>query len=291
MHTRPAVMPGTARERAGYQTARDRSRMIGWAILLATLSCSPVAGPAGQGSANVGSATDAWLVEDFSSYDTIEDFLETEKNGRYRTTGVHSERMSLDPDNAFATNRHSLRYDFPDQTPDPNRCSGYTISREFHFPTRQREIWVEAWVKFSGNFYTAAPEEWDCQGGSGMKLLFGLVDPEGGAGRFQIKTGIFDKQWTSSGPHSKAHKVLTESPPYWDGQWHQIRTHWRAGSDGAIQVWLDGIKYQDTDGVDFGVPDIYGLKLGANRNQGAAEEMSYWWGQISVWDRKPASWN
>jgi hypothetical protein len=261
--------------------------MIGWAILLATLSCSPVAGPTGQESANVGSATDAWLVEDFSSYDSLEDFLKTDEDGRYHTTGNHNDRMSLDLENAFATNRHSLRYDFPDRSSDENRCKGYTISREFHFPTRQRENWVEAWIKFSENFSTRAPDDWACDSNPDMKLLFGLVAAEGGSGRFQIKTGVFGKLWSSSGPNGRAHKNLTESEPFWDGEWHQIRTHWRAGNDGALRVWLDGILYQDTTGVSFEVPDIYGLKLGANRNQGPNVAMSYWWGQITVWNRRP----
>lgn len=234
----------------------------------------------------------AWVVEDWSGYASIGEYLEKTEDGRYRTRGLNSERMAFDAGNGYGGSPHSLRYTFPNRTGDSNRCHDYSIGRDMYLPAKVTEVWVETWVKFAPNFVTKAPESWDCTTGQGMKLLFGTV-PDGN-GRFGIKLGIFGDQWAANSPDNESDEGSWDrtnklnSLPYMDGKWHRVRTHWKVGKgNGVAEVWIDDHKLYEHFGMHTDADNIWGLKLGANRNQGPHEAMSYWWGRVAVWKSKP----
>lgn len=231
----------------------------------------------------------AWVIEDFSAYATIDRYLQKTTDGRYRTTGVNPDRMFLDENNAFGGSLKSLRYDFPNRSGESGRCNNYTISRALYLPDDVSELWAEAWVKFSPNFTTIAPTSWGCSNNPDLKLLLGLVDREN-IGRFQVKVGKFGNSWATGGPDPDAHDVTLDlkSDSYMDGEWHQVRTHWKLGKgNGAVELWVDGaLVYQNLQ-LNSEAASIWGLKLGANTNQGPGVEMSYWWGRVAVWRSRP----
>lgn len=231
----------------------------------------------------------AWIVEDFSAYATIERYLQKTVDGRYRTTGVTPERMALDENNPFGGSLKSLRYDFPDRSASSKRCDGSAVGRALYFPESTREIWTEVWVKFSPNFTTLAPSSWGCTSNPDFKLLFGLVSPDG-VGRFQVKVGKFGHSWATGAPDPAAHDVTLDlkSAGYMDGEWHQVRTHWKLGNgDGVVELWVDGTQVYQNSTLRTEAESIWGIKLGANLNQGPAADMAYWWGRVAVWRNRP----
>lgn len=241
----------------------------------------------------------AWVVEDWSSYSTVEEFFEDRDphEGRYRTEAQNAAQMALDPEHRFGESPHALRYDFPDRSGSDDRCHDYSIGRDLYLPEETTELWVEVWVKFSPNFATAAPESWGCQSNPDHKILFGNVWPDGGVGRFGIHAGVFGDRWLAYPPYdtnpdddSWDYVDRRDSAEDWDGEWHRIRTHWRVSNDGKAvnTVWIDDHLLTDRQGFSTDATGIWGLRLGANLNQGPHEAMSYWWGRVEVWRDRPA---
>jgi hypothetical protein len=237
-------------------------------------------------------STTSWpIVEDWSEYTTIDEYLNDRDphSGRYRNLGTHPDRMSFDSEAAFGGSPHALRYSFPDRTNSADRCGNYSIGRDLYLPEGVKELWVEAWVRFASNFATTAPTAWGCTNNPDLKLLLGLVNPEG-VGRFQVKAGKFGWAWATGGPDPNAHDVTLQIPSgsYMDGEWHQVRTHWKLGTgNGAVELWLDGEKVYENLSLSSEATAIWALRIGANTNQGPGAEMSYWWGRLTAWRNRP----
>jgi hypothetical protein len=235
----------------------------------------------------------ALIVEDFSRYRTIADFRRTRPEGRWRNEGMGSDRMVLDRSEGFRGAPHALRYDFPGGAGNARRCDDFSIGRDLYLPEPQREIWVEAWVKFSPNWHTKPPESWRCSRSPDHKLLRGYVHtPDPTYTFFQVKDGKFGHTWSSSAPSPKHWDLNLKHPsaPYWNGQWVRVRVHWRVGRwprYGAVRLWIGDRLIDDNRRLETQATGIYMLRLGANMNNLVEQPQSLWWGRVSVWNRDP----
>lgn len=225
---------------------------------------------------------DPFLVEDFSTYTDFDHFL-TDPNdwylGRKRT-----EQMALDTVNLSPEGTQTLRYDFP----QVDGCTDYAIINELDLPSIG-ELWLEAWVRFSAN-YTTVKEE--CSAGRyAYKFLLGRTD----VSRFQLVLGVNGDEFVMSGPGGSTYELYhasTDPAPseYFDGQWHRYRMHWRMNGDGTgtLQQWFDDrLVWEATAEIDPEATTFSDLMLGSNRNSGAPEAMSVWWGSIRLWQQNP----
>src|SRR5690606_36279985 len=125
---------------------------------------------------------------------------------------------------------------------------------------------------------------------------FGLIYQ---GGRFELKICQQGSRLTIGGPPGNTIEDVNpglRAEDYWDGQWHVYRLHFKFPSsadaaDGALGAWVDGRKVYSRTGLradpKYANDAFYGVALGANLNQGPAEEMSLWWGRVSVWRENP----
>jgi hypothetical protein len=196
-----------------------------------------------------------------------------------------------------------MKYTFPSRSNSSSRCSDFTVGRDLLLPSYvpnqlsgERELWIEVVAKFSPNFRTRAPAEWNCNSAPDYKWLFGLIFA---GGRFELKIGQQGDRITVGGPPGGINEQRItglSAPQVWDGQWHVYRLHWRFPSgrdaaDGAIEVWIDGRQVYARTGLRadarYAGDRIYALGLGRNLNQGPAEDMALWWGRVAVWRENP----
>jgi uncharacterized protein YjdB len=242
-----------------------------------------------------GSAVEPWIVEDFSSYRDSQAWLDF-RSERYKREPMNPSQHVIDKSTGVGNLTQSLRYDFPDRTAvgtttgRDGYCSDYSIGRDMWFPAVRSEVWTEVYVKFSENFVTRAPISWGCQSNADLKWFFGNAFEKG---RFEVKIGKNGTAFAVGAPEAIGFMdvtIATRASEVWDGKWHRIRTHWKTGTgDGSMRVWLnDKLIYSQLGGIDTTVSDrIWGLRLGANLNQGPAQPQSYWWGSVKVWDKDP----
>ncbi|MGE0553644.1 MAG: hypothetical protein AB7R55_09475 [Gemmatimonadales bacterium] len=235
------------------------------------------------------------MVEDFSAYVSTEDLL------RYpnpiwsgRNEDVNRQSISLDQD-APPVGGQSMRYTFASRAGNPNLCRDYTIGRNIRFPRAAKEVWLEAWFKFSPGWETMVPQ---CRGRSAnaYKLLFARVR---GRGRFAVTAGVmgarlYTIEYPGKGP---AFQGRGPGPIQWsaitDGRWHLIQQHLRVSSnpllaDGYMETRIDGVRLNTLSNIIVPVEGIVGIALGRNLNQGPLREQSLWWGRIRVWNEDPA---
>jgi hypothetical protein len=278
-----------------------------------TVTAPPVGGPT------------PWFVEDFSSYTNTADLTTTgggrpftsfysEDGGSYTldNTGVNVNGLSL---------TKSLRVNFPSSatwTDDSrvvngtaDRCDNYTMRPVIQpngsqFGT-QRRLWFEFYIRFSSNWTTVPTGAWGCAGAPDHKTW--LMEPQGGSGRWEIKIGfgsgglgpavtvgdpVFGqtqfpnlKSWVNNDPEAVA-------PTYWNNQWHRVRVEVFLGStpgasDGVFRVWMNNTQIHNRTGITYNsaITGFSSMQMGANRNHGQSEAMSFSWGLIRIFNTNP----
>ncbi len=229
----------------------------------------------------------AWLCEDFTEYGGSSATFKadprhiwsTGEDGDFVTIGVMD-----------AVGGASWRLDWPDRTADAaGRCHDFTIGRNLTFPGSAGEVWMEATVRFSFGWTTVAPASWSCASAASYKMLFARSD----VGRFGLYVGIFGTGYEVSyagnedpapgGAWSESGDGLL---PLFDGAYHVVRLHFRAGANGIAELWLDGKKIRSIAGASS-ASSMYGGALGRNINQGPAAPQSLWYRRILVYNSNP----
>lgn len=268
-------------------------------------------GRTGQATVTVtqqgGGSVQPWVFEDFSTYTSTQHML-SDPRGIYGTRlwgDKGQQHITLDTSTGYGSSNRSMRYTFPNRTNSSSRCRDFSIGRDLLLPTytpnrrsgnEPRELWIEVVAKFSQNFKTRAPASWNCTSAPDYKWIFGLIYQ---GGRFELKIGQQGSRLTIGGPPGNTIEDVIpglRAEDYWDGQWHVYRLHFKFPSsadaaDGALEAWVDGRKVYSRTGLradpKYANDAFYGVALGANLNQGPAEEMSLWWGRVSVWRENP----
>lgn len=251
------------------------------------------------------SGPEPWVLEDFSTYSSTE-HLRSDPRRIYGTRlwgDKNPNLITLDTSTGYGGSDRSMKYTFPSRSGSSSRCSDFTVGRDLLLPsyvpnqsTRgPRELWIEVVAKFSPNFRTRAPAEWNCNSAPDYKWLFGLINA---GGRFELKIGQQGDRITVGGPGGINEDVISgyRASEFWDGQWHRYRLHFKFSSsstaaDGAIEVWIDDKKvFSRTNlvsGAQYAGDAFFGVALGRNLNQGPAEDMALWWGRVAVWRENP----
>ncbi len=246
-----------------------------------------------------------WLVEDFSTYTSTE-HLRSDPRGIYGTRiwgDKGAQYITLDTSTGYGASTRSMKYTFPNRTNSSSRCQDFSISRDLLLPSYvpnrlsgEREIWIEVVAKFSPNFRTRAPASWNCNSAPDYKWIFATIF---NGGRFELKIGQQGSRFTIGGPPGNTIEDVIHgyrAEDYWDGQWHVYRLHFKfpsspTAADGALEAWIDGKKVYSrtnlTAASQYANDRIYSIALGANLNQGPAEEMALWWSRIAIWRENP----
>lgn len=287
------------------------SKMLGTILIAATVACGTSACSEGlEGDASPGYASVAVMAErsnndgaiplhseDFSDFSSVSDYMASLPHGGWPK---NLSRMDFVADGSPGGSGQSIRFTYPDATDiggegREGRCYGNAIGFDYDIrplvdAVPQKEIWAEYWVKYSDNWTTAPPAEWNCTGTPEHKLVFGHVF--GGTGRFGVNQGNNVHAWSISAPSEPWwHKRLGDSSQV-VGKWFRLRTHMRVSSeegaeDGVFRVWLDDELIADSGPQVINRTRIWGLGLGRNRNHQAGEPMSVSFGGFSIWNQNP----
>lgn len=188
----------------------------------------------------------------------------------------------------------------------PTSCSDQSLTTYANFPLR-KEIWIDAWCTFSANWSTHNP---NCGvGGEDYKHFLTYLQP-GNQYRMDWKVGtkitaLHQSGTAFAGQQLAPLNVIQRSSPInapmlWDGLPHRYRLHYKlytvpgdAHPDKELQqAMVDStVTHSFIDRCNSAVSPSalsYGrTKMGANRNQGASEEMYVWYHQFYVYDSDP----
>ena len=227
------------------------------------------------------------------------------------TVSEHIEIITGDSSAPYPFLENYMRYNFPDRsdvgtstTGDrafrDGYCGDFSIFRDFHgglyhTHTNITEVWVEVWIRFSENFDIVAPSEWGCRSNADYKTQF--VGTRG-AGSDYIAGGrhgmhvanTFGRHFWAGTPNDVRGHVQSSDPwngaEWFDGEWHRIRQYVRYPSqpnsgryikDGSTdtihRVWLDDLFWAEINNYSTSHAKFALIRLGANMNQGPAEEM------------------
>ena len=230
-----------------------------------------------------------------------------------------SSRFFLDTWVGYPGGSHSMRYDWMDQG------GGNAISIGRKIPIgRQKEVWVEAYVRWSPNFMdniqldsndgdpstdvaahkfiflaancvTSCNAGWEISDGTKVyrwALLWPAATRNPPHGPISAETpAIVEKSVATDGPQI-IKGISHDVSQHFDGQWHRMRIHIRH-DPGAYEVWIDGQKVVDLvqQGFNFTVrPEVAttAVLLGRNKDDGnPSGTESLWWGKVSVWTTDP----
>lgn len=232
------------------------------------------------------------LVEDFSTYTSTSN-MQADPRGIYSLTedvpvgggpDTNGGQFVLDTTVGYPTYglTQSMRMDYG-PTGNSSGPGDYQVTRDLKFPSTQTEVWVESVEKGSSTFTIDA---WPGYAGQkAWKHFFGRIN--GASGRFS--TGSIGR-WVSEYPPGGQELdtgtyAQTHDPG--DNTWHVFRYHWKVGSSGILQVWMDGVKKVDTGTVSVSGTNIYGLSIGQTFNNGPIQNMSYWWGSFRIYNTNP----
>jgi len=243
------------------------------------------------------------FAEDFSQFATAREYLDNLPHRGWPRNEAH---MDMENDGPPNTSGRAIRFTYPDATDRggsgrEGRCNTSSIGYDFDLRplvdnVPQKEIWAEYWVKYSDNWTTAPPPEWECTGNPDHKLIFGLVF--GGSGRFEVLNGNNVKDWWIATPNDirvspvRFYQRVSTAQQFWNNEWFQVRMHMKVSSsagvqDGLLRVWINGELYADSGPWEINHNPIWGLSLGRNRNHGAGEAMSVSFGDFRVWNQNP----
>lgn len=235
-----------------------------------------------------------WFEEDFSRYESTGDLLAPNNGGAWSAGAgedVNTRLIILDTTIGVGPLRRSMRYLWPDRSSRANRCRDFSISRSIDLPRRVPEVWIEVHAMFSANFATL-DRACGRQSTPDYKFIFGRVhNPAPGSSRFGIKVGtLYSQMITIEYPGGRGAVNSTSVPAgtYFDGTWHRWRFHWRLGrGTGLVVAYLDDRPIIMLQNIDARAAGIYGIKLGANLNQGPTQSQTLHWGLIRAWNTDP----
>lgn len=215
--------------------------------------------------------------------------------GWFASTAENPGQVDLSTTVGHPPSSKSMVYTFPDRTGlTATRCTDYGIrpgDLDLRTPDVKGsgvtdQLWVELWVRFSPDFVTRAPAEWSCSSAPDYKFIF--IHQFGSSGRWEIKSGTFGNSWAfgrPSGPSDEFSVPMSPNFLFWDGEWHRYRMYAKLGQgSGVFRAWLGDTKVVDAVNIsDGGVTEIWGIRLGANMNQGPGSPVTVHWGRLRLW--------
>ena len=214
--------------------------------------------------------------------------------------------IHLDSEVARPGGSKSMRYDYVDQ----GIGNSLHYGRRIPFPDDAKEVWIEAQLRWSTNFFdiqdfpqdgstfahklmfveAVAPggeNNWTTSDGFSV-YRWALLWPAGGSasppcGKIGVGSPVTEDGNTEVEPYASA-----ESCTYFDAQWHTVRWHIRH-DPGVHELWIDGVKVLEHTGFTIH-PEVVSraLLLGRNKDDGIEEGTeSLWWGKVTIWDANP----
>ena len=277
-----------------------------------TISCSNSGGST-QASTTVSvsvpppsEGVEPFYSQDFSGFSSVSEFFDSiphrgwvGNEGRFELTN--------DP-NPSGVGGQVMQFNFPDAnhlggSGRTGWCAGPSVG--FAYDIRplvgdsQKELWAEYWVKYSDNWDTAPLPEWGCTGNPDHKLFFANVQGASNIGRFAILMGNGPSYgYSIEAPGNPQRLISTgggvagSADNYFNNQWFRVRMHSKISSDsqttdGHARVWLNDVLLDDSGPRSDDATRIWSVTLGANRNHGAYEDMSFSVAQFRLWDEDP----
>jgi len=234
-----------------------------------------------------GSGNGPWVEEDFSAYTSTQDWRENGCLNRPHGSDLACQspgRQFLDKSVGYGSLTQSVRFDFVDQ-------GGNSIMVGFpiELPSPTPEIWIEAYVRFSTNFTVCNPKFPPCD------YKFILAEHTDFRGDWRLKlggSGVASDPNFHVNANSLEFDLGIKSEPYFDGEWHRFRLHFRQASsagaaDGLIETWLDDLKAPSATERNDSKIFMY-LDMGRNKDKGRdSGTESVWWGRVRVWNANP----
>ncbi|CAN5737820.1 hypothetical protein BH23GEM11_BH23GEM11_05260 [soil metagenome] len=239
-------------------------------------------------------------TENFAGFGTVQDYLASiPQRGWPRGEA----RMDFEDDSPPGVGGQAIRFTFRDATAlggsgRDGRCSGPSIGFDYDVrplvSDKATEVWDEFWLRYSPNWTTMPPAEWDCTGNPDHKLVFANVF--GASSRFAILAGNGPAaSWVMESPGGTDTWFVERAPgagAHWNGEWFRIRRHMRLSSapgvaDGVYRVWVNDELITDSGPWLMEASEIWSVSLGRNRNHGAGEDMSVSFAAFSVWTQNP----
>jgi hypothetical protein len=251
----------------------------------------------------IGGSTPTGFVkgQDFTAMNSLAD-LNTEFSIQTAGNILFDDGTQVLAHTGQASGTRGLMYRF---IPRPQDCADQSLVTYLNFSSLAlEEIWVEAQIVFSSNWTTANSFCAPNGGGEDYKTLLTYFWP-GQKYRFDYRVGTKLSRIHHAGsafpnPSLVPINVAQSSSPVratdlWDGQPHVHRIHLKQLVEGStykeiMQAMVDG---QVTHSYkDLGIPartnEFMGrIKIGANRNYGAEEEMYVHWQHIYLYDTDP----
>jgi uncharacterized protein YjdB len=164
--------------------------------------------------------------------------------------GHGASNIPVSDENAFGNSRYSLKFVFGPDGPGEDSWSEH----RFHFGEQLSAVWLEYQLFVPSNYYHRNDEGPDNNkfirlwASSGQKFSLTLeTRPQADApGESKFRSFISESGGTAGGlPRGDAEYVIGPESPIRPGQWHQIRVHWHASTDGTqhdgrAEVFVDG---------------------------------------------------
>lgn len=224
-----------------------------------------------------------WREVDFSAFAGTAALLD-DQSVFLPAENINASRISLESSGGYGTSGKFMRYNFAAAPCNTD----YSVGRSMQMPPNAREVWVEVVARFAPNFKASYEGNSGCSYAYSYKFLFMVRDP----GRWEIQPQGKPFEGLITVGHPTGVTNVTTSVPFMsDGQWHVWRWHARYGANGSNRIWVDGQLIYSFAG-NTGEPSnpampFYGLKLGANSNNGFSVPTSLDWGRVRMYTTNP----
>jgi uncharacterized protein YjdB len=150
---------------------------------------------------------------------------------------------------------------------------------------RPREVWVEAEVRFGGNWQNASDD----------KSMFVMEDWRHAGGDSEVWRWAVYLRSSSfyGGPYHRLSIFPSSPSTVFDGQWHRLRVHYKMASnetatDGVYQVWIDGTLLENRQGIRTdSAPNAFFRVIALGRNADPASGATRDWGRVRMYLSNP----
>jgi hypothetical protein len=252
-------------------------------------------------------ASEPAVVFDPDQYSSTEDLLQTASpfGGAELKEDGSQGQIHLDTEVAPPGGSQSMRYDYIDQ----GVGNSLHVGRRMPLPSSAREVWIEAQVRWSTNFF--AIRDFPQDGSTfAHKFLFGEAKAFATDPNWETSEGWSVNRWSllfpgGGSPNPPNGPITIQTPrhddgssivenqdrgvaEFYDAQWHTVRLHWRS-DPGLYELWIDGERIVQREGFTIH-PEVVmtAILLGRNKDDGLESGTeSLWWGRTSVWTEDP----
>jgi hypothetical protein len=240
------------------------------------------------GSTSTASGATLPFVEDWRTYSSFSDWQSgtgLTRGWSALAAGTSWSQLAFDAGNAYPGLTRSLKLTFP----AGGTCAQPSAGRYLNLASSSvKEVWIEFAIKWQAGWSTLPASSWGCTYAPDHKLLRGYFSD---GDYFGLKDGHFGNQLSSSYPGDGPwDQGVGLSTPYYDGNWHIVRLHWKVSNTGQ------GIYYLAIDGkvITNWTSQTYPsdlpferFVLGANMNNFPVNTQSFWIGYFKMWSTSP----